>query len=65
MNYKILLEETVADLESAVNEHLQEGWELQGGVCVVTYEKLSGGDYSPKIKAFRFAQAVVKKATYL
>jgi Domain of unknown function (DUF1737) len=65
MNYKILLEETAADLEAAVNEYLQEGWELQGGVSMVVYEKKSGGDYSPLIKAFRFAQAVVKKAPYL
>ena len=35
LRYRIVEGKDVEGLEQEVNEHLREGWDLQGGVCVV------------------------------
>jgi hypothetical protein len=34
MEYHIMMNQSLYLLESAVNRHLKEGWEPQGGVCI-------------------------------
>jgi hypothetical protein len=35
MKYIIVHDYSMEDLENSVNVYLQQGWKLQGGVCVV------------------------------
>ena len=38
MQYKVVKEDSISDLESAVNDWIQGGYEPQGGVAVATNE---------------------------
>ena len=42
MTYKLVTATSPDDLVSKVNDWLNQGWELQGGVSVATYIKSSG-----------------------
>lgn len=51
-DYHPSADEAVTALEGLVNERLQEGWELQGGVSLA---------YDNETNSYSAAQAVVKK----
>jgi len=53
MEYKVIQENSVSDLEQKVNQYLKENWQLQGGVSVA-YSSFYGGS-----KIF-YAQALIK-----
>jgi hypothetical protein len=53
MEYKVLQEKSILDLEQKVNYYLKEKWQLQGGVCV-TYNRGNGSN------DMFYAQALVK-----
>lgn len=55
MEYKILSYRTDESLASAINEHLSDGWKLQGGVSVTQAENNSEW-------YMVYAQAVTRKS---
>lgn len=42
MQYIVLHAENTPELEQAVNDHLQEGWTLQGGLAVTHCPDING-----------------------
>ena len=59
MKYTVIINDDYAEFEQTVNSYLQNGWELQGGVSVVYFEKPIRLGSSPT--AFRYHQAMCKK----
>jgi hypothetical protein len=54
MKYKVIDEMILIDLEKEVNNHIESGWKLQGGISV-SRARHSGGTYQ-----LRYYQALVK-----
>jgi hypothetical protein len=67
MQYEILVEDGIQNMERTVNQFLADGWELQGGISVVFFKMPTGGQATAgsmpasEKPVFRFYQAVVKK----
>ena len=63
MKYKILTSDTSSLLEQEVNNFLQDGWKLQGGISVSqsfeTYENSRKG-YTESDTDYTFVQAIIK-----
>ena len=57
VEYTIVESETVPELIEAVNKHLQEGWELQGGVAVMSEQ------YAHPITVWRCCQSMTRQFT--
>ncbi|WP_018613234.1 DUF1737 domain-containing protein [Segetibacter koreensis] len=49
--YKIITGESVIEIEQNVNENINNGWEVQGGVSVM---------FQQSTKSYTFCQAMVK-----
>ena len=58
MKYKIIDGVTLIDLEVQVNNHLESGWKLQGGISVSTV-RYYGSTYE-----LRYYQALIKEQFY-
>lgn len=54
MKYKVIDKIELIDLERDVNNHIESGWKLQGGISV-SRARYSGGTYQ-----LRYYQALVK-----
>jgi hypothetical protein len=55
MQYKVIDEMFLNDLEKKVNEHIKSGWKLQGGISV------SRARYSGHNDELRYFQALIKE----
>jgi hypothetical protein len=54
MEYKVIeVTDDAQTLQEAVNEHIQKGWEPQGGVAIY---------YSTNSNTWRYYQAIVRKS---
>ena len=56
MDYEILVSESLEGLTGKVREHIQSGWQPQGGVAVF---EVSENDFSRV--GFRYMQAMVRR----
>lgn len=56
MHYKVIVGNSVPSLQNEVQIHLDDGWELRGGVSVAV-QALVGQESGP---IYLFAQALVK-----
>ncbi len=64
MEYLILAQDDIKQMQELVNIYLQNGWELQGGLSVVVYKKHIGDSnliQGVDVQSFMFSQAVIKK----
>ena len=64
MPYKCVIKSSDSDLEKAVNQLIDEGWKLQGGVSVSICQKpyyIAGGSTIVCMESFCYAQGMVKE----
>ncbi|WP_417214292.1 DUF1737 domain-containing protein [Bizionia sp.] len=55
MKYKVIDQVFLNDLEKEVNNHIESGWKLQGGISV------SRARYSGHNEQLRYYQALIKE----
>jgi hypothetical protein len=64
MQYHVVMAENIEDLTTMIENYLEAGWELQGGVAVVLSKENQNESFEKtpvKMLKFNLFQAVIKK----